>query len=1500
MSKLSRKIKLLEDIVTECRDCDKPVPSYIYDELDELYAINNNEIPDTTVHPMDELEQGLGSPYIPTSQGPRLNVEVPDKMSDETHEMLDRIDDEVGGIDKFVMKKLGFASLQQMYINPETYKGLSAEQIDAVALAIYNIEQKKQFVIVSDQTGIGKGRIAAAIMRYAHRIGKKPLFLTIRPNLFTDIYRDLEDIYLDDMVPIKVAERDEDGNVLERISTRTDKETGEVKEYRTAIYTSVKKPKFGRRFVPFIVNEKGSEDPSIKTKDGDIAYTVPSGEERASQIRNVMENGNYAGFDCFLCTYSQIVGYKPEKPIDLLDVEKRDANNEPLTVSSENKKIDGMNAVLWRRINWLRRVMRDNIVIMDESHEAAGDGNTVSEFFNRVFTYKNIWTPLGGLFLSATYAKTPKNMPLYAWTTSIRKAKLASQDFVKAVQNGGNALQELLSSQLVTSGCLIRRERPLQNLTFNMITFDIIGKQLFGVEDKEYEYNAMFDNMTAALRDIIAFQIRHVFPLIELRQRTSSATEEVTGGVKKVTALSYKADPIFNKLFQIVNQSVFALKAHAAADRAIARMKEGMKPVITFQNTMDTWLEEIIQTESANNANVDFGVVIRKGLETCMVYYRTTTISTTVEQYDPTTGETKEVTSEERVTIQEIINPETDLSKTGQDDYADLVNRIKKFSMGISVSPIDVIKKRITDAGYSVGEITGRKFEVQFTDNSYSKGNVIIRRKEKTNDTVYKFQTNKIDCVLLNEAGSTGISLHATRRGDVDIVQPFPPKSLKNSREVKKRVMIVCQPNLEINKMVQTWGRVNRSGQVYKPEYDILSLAVPAEKRLMLFLQRKLRSLDSNTSSNQKQNEAVINVDDFLNKYGDEIVATWLTENNELDIQMGEPLWKKSNFRVDSSGFDTREITRPDGSKYEEYYDPTNAAQIVSGRAALLTTANQKRFYDEVTEKFIEYVNKLKREGKYDLEMLFVPLNATTLDKKVAIYGDIEKNNPFSTDTILERCEVDNLNKPYTKDEVANLVLQSLDGKSPEEYKENWVLEMKEFYNARQKRDVEKIRQKYDGIIADIPTKPKIKRIKEEQGDEAAKIEIQKLVSLADAEKVEETASAMKEATDMINLYTNLSIIMMPGYGFKISDPNNVMNVIEYFKGVFIGISFGKNTNNPYTPSNLTLRFAITSGGKTFEMTPTKANLGHLWNTWTEAKAHPLPNKKTFVDEWEKETENVTARTIRYIITGNILQSYRYSEYSGSLVSFTTNDGRIRKGVLLPSSFNASPHANMLNAVPIVYCKKLFDNLTRRTELFSSARTHDEALKTGVIWEKEWDGNFIMSVPGNAKDGAMYYKNEKLISLLEKPYIGFQRRFDRYIGTIEKERIADVLNYLFYDLGSGKNDVGMMYLNEAQMQIIADDIPSRKTDADENEENEKQKNAILIKFEVKFFKMKQSYSNVAGVDGLSLTKQEKEALKRLNKRYASTLHGVYENPPTNKQLSEQAKRHGLDLNSLNI
>ncbi len=182
--------------------------------------------------------------------------------------------------------------------------------------------------------------------------------------------------------------------------------------------------------------------------------------------------------------------------------------------------------------------------------------------------------------------------------------------------------------------------------------------------------------------------------------------------------------------------------------------------------------------------------------------------------------------------------------------------------------------------------MTGRKFSLRFRSGRrveelgtvgqqqprmlYSAALVQKRTRENTNDAFRRFNNNEVDVLLINQSGSTGASAHAVPTASV-------PKEA-----VKQRVMIVLQPELDISTEVQKRGRINRTGQIMKPIYDYVNSAIPAEMRLMMMLQKKLKSLDANTTSNQKSSNKILDVPDFLNKYGDAVVAQYMVENPEL------------------------------------------------------------------------------------------------------------------------------------------------------------------------------------------------------------------------------------------------------------------------------------------------------------------------------------------------------------------------------------------------------------------------------------------------------------------------------------------------------------------------------------------------------------------------------------------------------------------------------------------
>ncbi len=1172
----------------------------------------------------------LGMPYVPASSSCFvLNTVVPDSMGFETHSALQRIKEAVGGdIDEYVRIKLNYRT------NVELCKALSAEQIDAVAMSIYNIEERGVGMIIGDQTGIGKGRIAASIIRYAVEQGVQPVFITEKSNLFSDIYRDL-----------------------------------------SAIGSS--------HLVPFIVNGRESKT-DIKDEDGNIIYQAlpPTDQNRIFEGQRIPRN-----FHFVVATYSQFNSpeKKPTKPA------------------------------------FLNAIAEDNIVIMDEAHNSSGSGNTGN------FMQSALSKSRGVVFLSATFAKRPDNMPIYAMKTSIRDASMTRDALIEAITKGGVALQEILASQLVAEGQMVRRERSFEGVEVNYIT----------LEQKEQEHRAIADNVTSIIRDIIKFQTTYVDEIVdelddiavaegrqvEIREGTSQA------GVDNL--------PYFSKVFNVINQMLFSIKAQAVAERAIARLKEGRKPVIAFASTMGSFIEQMesdagLAVTDGDTINADFSVVLQKGLDGVLRYTETDTDGQKIFK---------------KFEI-------SDFSLEAQAEYLRISNRIREASTGITISPIDVIVRMITEAGYKVAEVTGRKYELQINPKTNT-ALIMTRKRVNTNDAFRQFNNNEVDVLLINQSGSTGASAHAI----------ITPKVAKE--KVKQRVMIVLQAELDINTEVQKRGRINRTGQIYKPIYDYVNSAIPAEKRLMMMLQKKLKSLDANTTSNQKSSTKILDVPDFLNKYGDKIVAEYLKENLEVNLLLDDPL-----------GLATREV---DGAELED------AAHRVSGRVAVLSTAMQQDFYNEISNRYNEYVEYLKQIGEYDLEVEAMDLQTETQSSRAVIVGK-GGTSEFGDDSILETVMANVLKKPFSREELNNLLVESLQGKEGRELQKEVTLEYEGYMEEQLNREIAGNVAYYEDLIQKVPQEKKLQKLLE-NGNSAEAQEVIKA-------RTNELHKAMADSEEKIKRSFNnrkqyLESIFESFYvGRNLNYPvNSYDGGQELAPAVFLGFIIDKKKKNPYAPSAMRLRFAIASSNKYIAIPASYAQ--DVRAIIGASVGLPYLDKESLLAKWEASIKESTVdRKIRHIITGNVLQAF--STFKGKLVSYTTIDGGIKKGILMPEYWEPKNDVQQKTVVPISRAMKIIRSLT----IGSSITT-----KNGVSIFRQPE-KFKLVVSAARSKGGDTYLDPDLLNIVDRN--NFEKISDRMTASVDENGIDEFVQVLQEKFNDSVS------LSPQQYELIKAEIPKRE------------------------------------------------------------------------------------------
>ena len=698
--------------------------------------------------PTEGLPASLMVPYVGVSKGASLNLVAPRNIANDMAQAMRTVEAEVGKpLDEFVAEKLERSAA-------ELHTQMAGAQIDAVALAIRNIERGSA-LIVADETGVGKGRMVAALIEYAQLRGLVPVFVTAKKNLYSDmVARDL--------------------------------------------------PALGNKtFVPFITDTQSYYE--------DAAGREHKESRTAAQMTDLMDGVAQTGLlpggaQGIFTTYDQL---KADKPSGYVETAKQRA-------ARKRKKGERPDGPRW---NMLRSLAPKAIFIMDEAHLAAGSTSEVNFKFTSVLPQAK-----GMYFSSATFAKRPDNLGLYALGTSIKLSGLSNEGLTDALVQGGVPLQQALTSMLASSGELVRRQ---QDWTGVKMGFRSTSKN-------PVSEVAAADNYTQFIRDLKTLA-RLVNDKIEGMQ---DAENQVAGEEAEV-----KLEPVTfaSRLFNLSNQYLLSLRSDAIVSEAVGVLKSGAKPFIALYNTMEGPITDL----KTRGLPLNFNGILMREMQKML----------TVTVKDPSAdGGKRDV----ELTPEELAD--------GGEFYRRLEAQIAATDLSrFPISPIDYIKQGIMRAGFTVGELTARDGEV-----NDSGGEVVLSKREKLNrNKVLKaFNDGDTDAIVVNGSGSTGLSAHTDPR----------------FKDKRQRKMIVGQPAPDINEFMQMLGRVMRSGQTSKPEYIILTTALAAERRFVAMLRGKMTSLNANTTaegeSGMTQTEGFS--EDVFNKVGDEVVMRVLQANEEL------------------------------------------------------------------------------------------------------------------------------------------------------------------------------------------------------------------------------------------------------------------------------------------------------------------------------------------------------------------------------------------------------------------------------------------------------------------------------------------------------------------------------------------------------------------------------------------------------------------------------------------
>lgn len=1232
---------------------------------DEPASTGSGSGPRGQLQRVDKSVRGLSTEkvtYTPKSGNPfTLKAVMPADQQEAVNKNLEKL----GDADQFLVDELGYNDKDDLYSH------LAAEQVDSVALALQQAKKGNAFII-GDMTGIGKGRQAASLIRYAKKQGQVPVYFTKTAGLLSDVYRDLVDIGSPDLRPF--------------------------------VFGSAK-------------------EAAITDSDGNVVFALPSKSEVKRVLDYIEKNGKLPDeYDYVLTTYSQVSNGVYEFDEDGNRKERKLAKGKSFGAAA----LSGQ-----KRRDAIEKLMGNAYLILDESHTAGGNSGQGNYFQHIIQKAKNV------TFFSATFAKRPDNMPIYALRTAMNEGGMKSSDLIDAVKRGGATLQEIMSQTLTQCGQMIRRERDMTGVTIDWKAIDD--------PERVQEQREQYDSIIGLFNDIINFQKKYVSSYVDERNDELAAIQSTMGIKKGTAALGIKNQPFASKAFNTVQQVLLSLKAKSAAERAIDYLKQGMKPVIALNNTNESQTGNLALGEEMDAP--DLGTSLKKGLEGTLRY---------------TQKDAKDNSESGYIKL-------SDLGDEAVEAYHELEKKIEQTSTGLSLSPIDVIKNELQKAGYKVGELTGRQTEFVYNDN----GTVT---KVKRADTDKKklardFNDGKIDALILNKSAATGISLHASSK----------------YKDQKKRVMIVAQQQLDVNDEVQMRGRIDRTGQVARGAYEYVVSLIPAEQRLLMMFKAKLKSLDANTTSSQKSKFNEMEVADITNKYGDKVVKEYMAEHLDLYARMADPFGWEKTHGDDLSRIDPQTLVASGGGVGDG--EAGADASKLLGRMALLRVSEQEKMLQEIGELYANEIQRLNEMGENDLEITELPLKAKTIRKEVWKQGaEPGGDNAFADNTYIEKVNMAILKKPMKASEVKASQDGLTGGKTWDEYKTEKKAAVKEYFDQKIADET----QKYEERAVKAATKAKEKYIKDaKKGQKDSGMSDEQIEKMAgyqydniynqEKDKLNDVVKNLKAKAEMfervLDTFDTNSAFVLP---MDMNNPNELSGFGNSY-GRLIDI---KITDN-YSPNASSVSFATLDGRRKITF-PIAGKVGAGEGNIDVISAIDNMTKQAIgmgdshlrvlnqnIDNWDRLTSN-ESRKNGYIVTGNLMQALVDSKdqgLGGQLVKYTTDTGEVKTGILMPDRFD---HKGLTTDAPI-------NSVTEKFELSSWHGGIDEVTSSdGEVKVKRVDNNrgyfYELRVPKSKAKGGKYFLDNDLLKLVNGN--NFETRGNNMLAEFKPEQLKPVLDRL--------------------------------------------------------------------------------------------------------------------------
>ena len=507
-------------------------------------------------------------------------------------------------------------------------------------------------------------------------------------------------------------------------------------------------------------------------------------------------------------------------------------------------------------------------------------------------------------------------------------------------------------------------------------------------------------------------------------------------------------------------------------------------------------------------------------------------------------------------------------------------------------------------------------------------------------------------------------------------------------------------------------GRIHRTGQVILPKFTLLSADIPAEKRPNAVLLKKMASLNANTTAARKSGISLDSIPDFLNDYGDQVVADIISNDPKLNRQLANPL---------------------KGS--EDELSTENAIARVTGRIPLLSLAEQEAFYNKLEREYKELVERQEAMGESILEANSLNLDARTIARMDVVPPDPNSNSPFTSAVYLEVVDAKNPKKPLTTLEVANVLRDSL-GLEPIDEVNDY--EFTKIVKEARSNTVEQITSLR-------------KEVEEYRSEGMVKL------SQSAAEKLSE------------KLDKQLSHVQTILQDYPVGER---VRIVSAKQNIFYGVvgevwEANSDSGNPVAPANWRMRILLADQARELTVPLSKVNTSKDTAIDVTLQAQDLFTKEDVYDLFDLRQTN--QRHERQIFTGNILRAYE--AFDGKLVNFTDNQGQIRQGILTPQGFDIEKNLES-RPVRMPTASDVMKFITEFTQGTGSVKSLDEVLT--ITFEKRSD-EFVLQTPKAKDAGGKFYLDREILNAAGSDFYSIGERMECVVPKERIDAVLDVI-----------------------------------------------------------------------------------------------------------------------------